>query len=269
MKFMKQTPHGVVLLAKLCFLLAMLPLGTLRCASTAEEAPSDALEETAPDAEAEAETSEDLSATDDIAVVEDSMEAAETVEKDTAEIAEPAPQVPNTGEADNATHSFQTGVAGTPMDVGMPEAGTKMSYIVRKGDTLSGIAKNIYNDMKRWKELAQWSSFENPDRIYPGDVVYYQLDTQSLPFAKEYENLPKNEFIVQKASSLKEVAQIVLGSSDRWKEIWRFNFELKDPLHVPKGTTIYFLKTDMNKKMFIGMTSKSHDKGSRRVFLKS
>ena len=43
-------------------------------------------------------------------------------------------------------------------------------YVVRSGDTLSGIASRLRTS---WQVLAQRNHISNPNRIYPGQKIYY------------------------------------------------------------------------------------------------
>jgi nucleoid-associated protein YgaU len=47
------------------------------------------------------------------------------------------------------------------------------TYTVVAGDSLSKIAKKIYGDAKRWKEIfeANKDKIKNPDLIHPGQVL--------------------------------------------------------------------------------------------------
>lgn len=45
------------------------------------------------------------------------------------------------------------------------------SYTVKKGDTLWGIAKSIYNDANRYKEIASKNGITNPNKISIGMVL--------------------------------------------------------------------------------------------------
>ena len=47
------------------------------------------------------------------------------------------------------------------------------TYTVVAGDSLSKIAKKVYGDAKRWKEIfeANKDKIKNPDLIYPGQVL--------------------------------------------------------------------------------------------------
>jgi nucleoid-associated protein YgaU len=46
----------------------------------------------------------------------------------------------------------------------------KRSYTVKSGDTLSGIAKELYGDASQWKKIhsANADLIQNPDKIQPG-----------------------------------------------------------------------------------------------------
>ncbi|MCT0446409.1 LysM domain-containing protein, partial [Lactococcus cremoris] len=44
------------------------------------------------------------------------------------------------------------------------------SYIVKQGDTLSGIASNLGTN---WQELARQNSLSNPNMIYNGQVIRF------------------------------------------------------------------------------------------------
>lgn len=45
------------------------------------------------------------------------------------------------------------------------------TYTVRSGDTLWAIAKKLLSDGSRYKEIASLNSIQNPNRIYPGQVL--------------------------------------------------------------------------------------------------
>lgn len=46
-------------------------------------------------------------------------------------------------------------------------------YVVKAGDSLSKIAKEVYGDAKRWKEIyeANKDKIKNPDVIHPGQEL--------------------------------------------------------------------------------------------------
>lgn len=47
------------------------------------------------------------------------------------------------------------------------------TYEVRKGDSLSKIAKHVYGDAGKWKQIfeANGDQLTNPDKIFPGQVL--------------------------------------------------------------------------------------------------
>jgi nucleoid-associated protein YgaU len=47
------------------------------------------------------------------------------------------------------------------------------TYTVKKGDSLSKIAKRVYGDAQQWRKIheANRDIIDNPDLIYPGQVL--------------------------------------------------------------------------------------------------
>lgn len=58
---------------------------------------------------------------------------------------------------------------------------SKNIYVIRKGDTLSWIAREVYGDPSRWREL--WKKnphLEDPNKIYPWDhLVVYEVEKRT------------------------------------------------------------------------------------------
>ncbi len=50
------------------------------------------------------------------------------------------------------------------------------SYVVRSGDSLSRIARDVLGNMGRWPELARLNAIESPYTIYPGQVLELPAD---------------------------------------------------------------------------------------------
>src|SRR3990167_304224 len=44
-------------------------------------------------------------------------------------------------------------------------------YVVKPGDDLWSIAKNVYNDGYKWVEIAKANNLQNPDTILPGSKI--------------------------------------------------------------------------------------------------
>jgi len=52
-------------------------------------------------------------------------------------------------------------------------SGEPRTYVVKKGDSLSKIAKEMYGDVKLWKKIyeANRDKIKNPDIIHPGQEL--------------------------------------------------------------------------------------------------
>jgi len=143
--------------------------------------------------------------------------------------------------AEAASASMGGTVAGTPAGPGLPELGSKMSYIVQKGDTLAKIAARIYGDSNKWTEIANFTGLANPRLIYPGDVVYYQLTEQSMTFAGTYDSARRSEVQIQQGDTLATIAGRVFGNSSLWKLIWRQNDRIDNPDRLTAGSTLFYV----------------------------
>ncbi|MEO7756927.1 MAG: LysM peptidoglycan-binding domain-containing protein [Dokdonella sp.] len=55
------------------------------------------------------------------------------------------------------------------------------TYTVAKGDSLSKIAKHLYGNANRWRDIfeANGDQLENPDLIQPGQVLKLPVDADS------------------------------------------------------------------------------------------
>ena len=54
-----------------------------------------------------------------------------------------------------------------------PPPKVEQTYTVVSGDSLSKIAKKFYGDANKWRKIfeANKDTIENPDRIFPGQVL--------------------------------------------------------------------------------------------------
>lgn len=50
------------------------------------------------------------------------------------------------------------------------------SYVVKSGDSLSIIARDVLGNLARWPELARLNAIEAPYTIYPGQVLTLPAD---------------------------------------------------------------------------------------------
>ena len=54
-----------------------------------------------------------------------------------------------------------------------PSQSEEQTYTVKKGDSLSKIAKRVYGDAQQWRKIheANRDIIDNPDLIHPGQVL--------------------------------------------------------------------------------------------------
>lgn len=71
--------------------------------------------------------------------------------------------------------NVQSGIESTASVVGAK------TYTVAKGDSLSKIAKHVYGNANRWRDIfeANRDQLDNPDLIQPGQVLKLPADSDS------------------------------------------------------------------------------------------
>jgi len=78
----------------------------------------------------------------------------------------PAAPAPEAGQAPVAA------AAGSAAERAAAELGPGGTYVVKRGDTLGGIAQRYFGDAGRWREIWERNRFiANPNRIFPGDTL--------------------------------------------------------------------------------------------------
>lgn len=168
----------------------------------------------------------------------------------------------------SAEAGISSGYAGPAAAPGLPEMGSKMSYLVVRGDSLSKISAKIYGNFRRWRELAENSGIDNPEKIYPGDLVYYQLTKQSLAFARTYERTPRHSIAIKTQEILHTIAENVYSPSADRRSIQRQNHHIaKDGLlikeataHNSKKTQLFLMHAGKNKRVrYISDTIRKKD----------
>jgi len=142
------------------------------------------------------------------------------------------------------------------VSVALPEMGTKMPYIIERGDTLSVVAKRIYGDMNRWQELANSNGISDVNRIFPGDLVYYTLDSSSQSFAQAYEGRGKSVYTAQAGETLRTIASKIYGTAQAWKILWRYNDSLDNPDTLQPGQSIYYAAPQRMSASVMGVKAK-------------
>ncbi len=149
-----------------------------------------------------------------------------------------APEQAQAPLENSETSSAASQVSSMP---GLPEMGTKLSYIVEKGDTLAKISEKVYGNAKMWKDLASLAGLSDPNKIYPGEVIYYQLSAETAAFASSYEALGRSSVQVAKGDTLAKISMKVYGTSSKWRAIWRENEQVQDPEVLTEGGVIYYV----------------------------
>lgn len=166
------------------------------------------------------------------------MQNAEMATPLTNETALSEVAAPEQTEAPAATEAAAPQMTSMP---GLPEMGAKLAYIVEKGDTLAKISEKVYGNANMWKELASLAGISNPNKIYPGEVIYYQLSAESSNFAANYESLGRSAITVVKGDTLAKISAKVYGTSSKWRAIWRENEQVQDPESLTEGGVIYYV----------------------------
>jgi nucleoid-associated protein YgaU len=100
----------------------------------------------------------------------------------------------------------------------LPGTQTRRTYVVRSGDTLSGIAQSELGDRNRWTEifLLNRAVIRNPNRIFTGQVLV-------LPPAGPPTGPIPRLYIVRRGDTLSDIARSQLGKASRWPEIFALN----------------------------------------------
>lgn len=152
-----------------------------------------------------------------------------------------APAQPMADTSTTSAGGVVGGMAGVAAGAGLPELGSKIPYVVRAGDTLAKISGKIYGSAQRWKEIATLTGLDNPNHIFPGDVIYFQLTQESVGFAQAYLNVNRQEIVVQQGDTLATISKRALGSSRFWKSIWRENDHINNPDQLVVGQTVFYV----------------------------
>lgn len=128
------------------------------------------------------------------------------------------------------------------------------TYVVKKGDSLSLIARKKLGNENRWKEIYDLNrgKISNPNQIYPGQELAMPASenkqseapakpatpekTPPSPAPAKPAPAKQTTYVVQKGDSLSLIARNTLGDSNRWKEIYDLNRDkLSNPNQISVG----------------------------------
>jgi nucleoid-associated protein YgaU len=117
---------------------------------------------------------------------------------------------------------------------------TAQKYVIKKGDTLSSLAKRFYGDDLKWKAIyeANREVITNPNFVPVGKEI-------SIPPVETAEKLTvldqpaRTTYIVQKGDTLTKIAERHYGDPTRWKDIFEANKgKISDKDTVLPGTIL-------------------------------
>ncbi|MEM1355229.1 MAG: LysM peptidoglycan-binding domain-containing protein [Planctomycetota bacterium] len=117
------------------------------------------------------------------------------------------------------------------------------TYTVQPGDTLSGIAQEVYDDETAWIDIAQANGSIDPTRLQPGQVLILpdidiadQPDPEPLPVAPGLEQT----YEIQPGDNLSRIAQRFYSDPDAWQVIYNRNRDRigDSPNRLKVGMTI-------------------------------
>jgi nucleoid-associated protein YgaU len=121
-----------------------------------------------------------------------------------------------------------------------PPPTTDRIHTIRRGETLSDIARSVYGNAGEWRRIANANPGVNPDRLQPGTrltipMSHAKMATMARPAAAR--EVPTStsvarSYTVRKGDSLAGIASRELGSERRWTEIQRLN-RLKNDTLLP------------------------------------
>ena len=117
----------------------------------------------------------------------------------------------------------------------------KKPYMVMPGDTLASIAQEIYGSAAKWKNLAALNALKNPNRLYPGDLIYFEISEETKGFSNAMASTTQKTVKVEKGDSLSSISQKLLGSANYWKTIWKLNQDqISNPNKIQTGTQLVY-----------------------------
>ncbi len=134
-------------------------------------------------------------------------------------------------------------LAGRGMATPPPPA--ERTHVVRRGETLSGIAKSVYGDAALWRLIANANPRVDPKTIRPGTRLTIPAEEprslrqvaarEVAPSVRVTSETARRSYTVRSGDSLAGIAARELGAETRWPEIQRIN-DLTDVTVFPGQT---------------------------------
>ena len=130
-----------------------------------------------------------------------------------------------------------------------PADGNNGNYVVLPGDSISHIAAKIYGSSRRWRALAKLNGLDHPERIFPGDMIRYEMSDATKEFHDLYTGAARQEVTVRRGDTLSRIAKRVYGNDGYWKAVWRLNTEtIKDPNRIEVGQKLVYVDASKLKQ---------------------
>lgn len=117
-------------------------------------------------------------------------------------------------------------------------------YIARPGDSYKKIAKMIYGDEAKQKDLKKANSGRS---VKPGAKIFYnspQRPTDEVALKNYYEDVGMQPeiYVAQEGDNIRKVSKKLLGYDNAWKEIWTTNQGVESKSSLMAGTELRYWK---------------------------
>lgn len=110
-----------------------------------------------------------------------------------------------------------------------PAPSSAQSHVVEPGDTLWHIAETYLESPYQYHSLAAYNSIDNPDLIYPGQIIGFSKGKiTEIAASIDLENLAQGElsgehYVVEDGDSLWNIAASQLDDPYAWTELYEMN----------------------------------------------
>lgn len=117
-------------------------------------------------------------------------------------------------------------------------------YVARPKDNFKSVAKMIYGDEKKSKDLKKANPSLSTLRV--GDKVYYNspqrsADDQKMATYYEDAGMMPELYVAQEGDNLRKVAKNLMGFDNAWKEVYATN-SVESNKAIPAGTELRYWK---------------------------
>ncbi len=125
-----------------------------------------------------------------------------------------------------------------------PTPTTYVDYVVRSGDTLVRIARDLMGPNGDWRVIAQINNISNPSQLRVGQVLKVPVSSDTVPTPTPEPVTPQpaitdtyTNYVVKAGDTLTKLASTFLGSDKAWRLIGVLN-NIADPNQLTVGQTL-------------------------------